>query len=297
MKKSSQWLSAGLALVLVGGVSFFSGKVLAGGIPPANQALNYGGTLLDQNGAPLTGSHNIGMSLWDAATLGNKLCELASAPIALDAAGRFSVTLPGGCMPQAISAKPVTYIDVSVDGASVGRSRLGAVPYAVEANHAVSADSAAASGQLSTDIANLQSLTHAASAFHASTTSALSVPPSTITKVLFDSVEFDLASEYSASSGTFTAKQAGIYSVECRVSFVGSPPINEAAVISKNSSALAKSDLLVNASGGGVVEAHITTKLAIGDALTCNAFQATGSAQPLDVDALGRNTFGATRLY
>ncbi len=266
---------------------------------PGHAALNYAGTLLDANGAPLTGSHNIGMSLWDAATLGTKLCELSSAPVPLDAAGRFSVTLPGGCMPQAISAKPVTYIEVSVDGASLGRSRLGAVPYAVEANHAVSADSAAASGQLSTDIAALTALTHAPSAFHAAATSAASIPTTVVTKVLFDSVDFDLAGEYSATTGTFTAKQPGIYALECRIEFVGSPPINESAVIVKNGTSLASSDLLVNTSGGGLAAVHITTKLVSGDALTCNAYQATGATQQLyaPAGAHGYNTFGATRLY
>jgi hypothetical protein len=51
------------------------------------------------------------------------------------------VVLPDACV-TAAHAKADLWVDVSVDGASIGRTKLGAVPYAVEAEHAVSATNA-----------------------------------------------------------------------------------------------------------------------------------------------------------
>lgn len=60
--------------------------------------------------------------------------------------GRFPIPLPDACT-VAVAASPNLWIDVAVDGESLGRTKLAAVPYAVEANRA-----SAATGTLVTQI-------------------------------------------------------------------------------------------------------------------------------------------------
>lgn len=56
---------------------------------PAAKALSYSGVLEDGNG-PVNGSHNIQVTLYDAAAAGNLLCQAPSAAIAV-ADGHFNV--------------------------------------------------------------------------------------------------------------------------------------------------------------------------------------------------------------
>jgi hypothetical protein len=119
--------------------TFFAVRARAAGIPDAN-ALTYTGYLEDPNGAPLAGKHSISVRFWasDAATKALCTGELADAELV---SGRFQVPLPDDCT-LAVKASPDTFVDVLVDGASLGRTKLGAVPYAIEAGHAAGADAA-----------------------------------------------------------------------------------------------------------------------------------------------------------
>jgi hypothetical protein len=56
--------------------------------------------------------------------------------------GAFQVVLPAACT-TAIHANGDLWVEVFVDGTTLGRTKLGAVPYAVEADHAVRADQSA----------------------------------------------------------------------------------------------------------------------------------------------------------
>jgi hypothetical protein len=123
----------------------------AGGIPAMN-ALSYVG-LVETAAGPLTGMHNIQVALYDAVTAGNLLCQTSSTPMTLTN-GRFSIQLPDSCT-TAIGANANTWVDVLVDGSDTGRTMIEAVPYAVEANHAVNADNA--TGGLATTVAQMQS--------------------------------------------------------------------------------------------------------------------------------------------
>lgn len=121
--------------------AFFVGRAFAGGIPGTG-ALTYAGTLEDAMGAPLTGGpYNVEVKLWSALSAGTELCTTGSMSVTL-MNGRFSLTLPDDCTAQ-IQDNSDAAAEVLVDGQSLGRAKLGAVPYAVEALHAVSADSAA----------------------------------------------------------------------------------------------------------------------------------------------------------
>jgi hypothetical protein len=139
--KTKQWWAGGLALVAAAGVTtgYLAGRARAAGIP-ATAAMTYGGVLTDMSGTPLTGSKNIQVALWDAASAGAQQCITPSSPQSL-VAGAFQVVLPDACT-AAVHANSDLWVDLVVDGASLGRTKLGAVPFAVEADHAVNATSA-----------------------------------------------------------------------------------------------------------------------------------------------------------
>jgi hypothetical protein len=148
------WLTAGLALVTTCAVGVFVGRAMADGVP-ATGALTYTGVLEDATGAPLTGSKNIRISLFDALSGGTLQCQSASTPLQL-VGGRFQLQLPDACA-NAVKAKPDQWVEVEVDGNALGRTKLGAVPYAVEAGRAVNATNA-------TNAANATSATNATNA-------------------------------------------------------------------------------------------------------------------------------------
>ena len=108
----------------------------AAGIP-ATTALTYSGVLTDASGVPLTGSKNIQIQLSDMT--GAVACTVGPTAITLKA-GSFSLPLLDACT-TAVHANPDLWVEVFADGSSLGRTKLGAVPYAVEAAHAKSADS------------------------------------------------------------------------------------------------------------------------------------------------------------
>jgi hypothetical protein len=139
------------SVVLALGAGYAIRAAWAGGIPATN-ALSYAGVV--QNGSgPVSGMHNLQVALYDAATAGNLLCQTASTSTMLTN-GRFSLQLPNSCA-TAIGANANTWVDVLVDGGDTGRTMVEAVPYAIEANHAVNADNA--TGGLAATVAQMQS--------------------------------------------------------------------------------------------------------------------------------------------
>jgi hypothetical protein len=119
--------------------AFLAQRAIAGGIPTTN-ALSYAGTLEDATGAPLTGSHNIEVKLWSVATGGTMaLCTTNPQAITLQN-GRFSVSMDA-CV-AAVRANSEVWVEVLDNGTSLGRTKAGAVPFAVEAAHAMAADTA-----------------------------------------------------------------------------------------------------------------------------------------------------------
>jgi hypothetical protein len=132
------WWTGGFMIAAAAAGGVFVGRAMADGIP-ATGALTYSGVLEDANGVALTGSKNIQVLLWGAASGGSTAeCQSPSAAQTL-VGGRFQVALPDACA-QAIRAKPDLWVEVIVEGKSLGRTKLGAVPYAVEAQRAVQAN-------------------------------------------------------------------------------------------------------------------------------------------------------------
>jgi len=143
--------------------------------------------------------------------------------------------------------------------------------------------------------------TRVPSAFHASVTTAASVTGSQY--VVFNHAEFDLGGEYNTTTGTFTAKNAGVYLVTCNVFFTpdGTPATFGLIIYKNNSSEVSIVDTQSGTSTsdvGGIAPAAIATvQLAAGDTLRCAAGDETGATRDLDTNNAARNTFSATRLY
>lgn len=137
----------GTALAAFGG--YYVRKANAFGIPE-KQVLTYRGTLTDVNGTPATGTKNIQVTVWDNNPGGSAVCPSVAAPQTALVNGTFQVSLPDACA-EAVRNSPDLWVEVSVDGASLGRSRFGAVPYAIEARTASNA-----AGALATAIEELR---------------------------------------------------------------------------------------------------------------------------------------------
>ena len=150
--KRIKWVGIGLALAVTFALGYYASRARAAGIPQV-AALVYSGTLTDGRGAPLSGSKSVQLQIYGAATGGGALCQSLAATVTL-VGGTFRVPLGDDCVPV-VQDNPDLFIDVLVDGASVGRAKLGAVPYAVEADTAQHAATATAGGGLDMQIAAL----------------------------------------------------------------------------------------------------------------------------------------------
>jgi hypothetical protein len=141
-------LSMGIVLGYLGGGAY------AAGIPTSN-ALTYAGVLSDPGGVPLTGIKRIQISLFNRATPDGVIQCTAGPEMKTLVAGGFQMDLTA-CA-KAINATPDLWVEVFVDGVSLGRAKLGAVPFALEAGHATASDSAsAAAGPLDNRISALE---------------------------------------------------------------------------------------------------------------------------------------------
>src|SRR5256885_12922082 len=142
-----RYVAAGSLLVAGGfALGYYVSRVNAAGIP-ASAPLSYSGVVSMADGKPRTGAATVLVQLFDQESGGAAVC--GSLPTKVDLiAGAFRVALSGDCT-TAVHAKPDLWAEVVVDGQAVGKRRkLGAVPYAVEADHAVSATTAQSAAAL-----------------------------------------------------------------------------------------------------------------------------------------------------
>jgi len=176
------------ALALCSAAAFASGywvsRARAAGAPAAN-ALTYSGVLSDVNGVPLSGMKNVLLQLYGAVTGGTALCGSTPAAVTL-VGGAFSVSLGESCT-AVVHANPDLWIDVLIDGASLGRTKLGAVPYALEAAHSVSATTATTATSAATALAAGGDLAAALSALQTSV-AALKAAAAPLTTIHPDSI-------------------------------------------------------------------------------------------------------------
>lgn len=130
----------GVAAALLVALGYVAGVRAA---VPSDVGVVYSGTIVD-NGAPLTGTHAIAVSLFADATTTSVLCNIAQDQSAALTQGRFSIALDSTCAAKLHLATSDVFVEMQVDGHTIGtRNPINAVPFALEATHATTADSAA----------------------------------------------------------------------------------------------------------------------------------------------------------
>jgi hypothetical protein len=139
-------------LLVASTVTLLAVRARAAGIPAAN-ALTYTGYLETPDGTPMKDAVEVSVAVWDAQKDGARVCGAEAATVT-PVAGRFQLALPD-CQ-AAVGASPDLWLETTVAGTSLGRTKLGAVPYAVEANHALAADTAAEGSPLAAQLTDLQ---------------------------------------------------------------------------------------------------------------------------------------------
>lgn len=131
---------------------------------PATQPLSYTGTI-EESGVLVTGTRDFMIRVWsDVASTESKfvVCTTVAAGVPVSS-GRFRVPLDDSCT-AAIHQNPELWIDIIVGSTSLGRRKIGAVPYALEAQNAAHADTASsATGALASQLAPLASMVDLAS--------------------------------------------------------------------------------------------------------------------------------------
>ncbi len=121
--------------VCVGALGYNQTRARADGIP-AMRPLTYAGTL-EEGAAPVNGTRNLRLTVWDDATSTESARNrcITSAPGTTVTNGRFQVVLDAACA-AAVRATPDLWLEIEVNGTSLGRTKLSAVPFAIEANRA-----------------------------------------------------------------------------------------------------------------------------------------------------------------
>jgi hypothetical protein len=142
--------------------------------------------------------------------------------------------------------------------------------------------------------------TRTPSAFRASLATPTTIMNSTNTAVTFDSLDYDLGSEYSTTAGTFTVAHSGIYQVHCGLSYSSAGGADWYAQLVKNGAIFIASSWAVTTIGAGDAAPSLdgTFHFSAGDVIKCSTFQSSGSAQPLFLGSSNeRCSFSAARLY
>ena len=129
-----------LAAAVVSVVGTSTRTARATGIPPTD-TLFYSGLLHDvSTGKPAVGSPSVAVDLYAAQTGGTAVCYTAAKAVTLTD-GRFRVALDPQCV-AAVQQNPDLWVEVVLNGTALPRSKIGAVPYAVEPKEAAKWDTA-----------------------------------------------------------------------------------------------------------------------------------------------------------
>lgn len=133
-----QWMRAAVALLTLAMVAIGSrvSWVRADGIPTPTP-LTYSGTLTE-GGVPVNDTRFIELALWDHESdtdpSHRTRCAVPSTSVRVEQ-GRFQVVLPEACSAVIHDTRNL-WVDIRVNGAPLGRTKIGAVPFAVEAERA-----------------------------------------------------------------------------------------------------------------------------------------------------------------
>ena len=267
--KRGAWLRravvvGGLFTALGVGISY-AARARAAGIPEAD-VLTYTGYLESEPGIPLEGEIAVAVSFWASAEAEKPACTVKEPQMVLSG-GRFQLALSADCV-AAVRTSPGVLVEVEVDGISLGRTKLGAVPYAVEASHATSADTA--SGELAERLATFQ-VKDKPSAFRAFRNVDQTIAGAKVVTLDLNGEDLDLGDELDLDSNVFSPQTTGYYNLECSI-FYNAPGVTTIwhALIFLNGVEVAGT--VVNIDGyAATPRATYFGKLKSGDKLTCAA--------------------------
>jgi hypothetical protein len=135
------WASA-LALCSLSAIGGYVLHASAEGAPRMSP-LFYSGSVSGRDGKALEGSHAVRVALFDKLSGGVAACSTEELKVDF-AAGEFSLELPSGSSgcDAAVAAKSDLWTELTVDGNIFPRAKVGAVPYALQADHATTATTA-----------------------------------------------------------------------------------------------------------------------------------------------------------
>lgn len=152
--KRSAILATAATLLLTAGV--WLGTALATGVP-TESPLTWAGVITDKSGKPYPNTVDVSVAFYSQASGGTAVCQ-SGAVKAEAGSGRFSVTLPKDCA-TAVHGNANLWSEVTAgpNKEALPRMKVGAVPYALEAQNAVAASVASsAAGALKADIDKLK---------------------------------------------------------------------------------------------------------------------------------------------
>jgi hypothetical protein len=264
---------------------------------PTTKPLFYAGTL-ESGGKLANGAHTIVLTLYDAEAAGNQVC-LSETPNAPVEGGRFRVEVSADCVAK-LKLQPDVWAALKFTGPDGVphelplRSKIGAVPFAVEAQHSVSASAAAlanaAGGALAETLATLRreltetraSVTAIVGSSAVSVTAAaiVSVPHATFVNLPFSRVEWDALSEYNAATG-FTAKNTGVYNICGSVQWVPGQAVSEIDVFVDGTRFRA-----MGAGSAGICGGCVDVRLNAGQRAQVSAYQISGTTQNVAAEPL-----------
>ena len=134
MKQRAKIAGFATLAAAVGVGAYCVGVARADGVP-ATATLWYTGVIEDAAGQVVAdGPRDITVSLHDAATAGSQLCSTRDTTTSV-VSGRFRIELDPACV-TAVHENPDVWVEVQVGTEVLGRSKVGAVPYALEADSA-----------------------------------------------------------------------------------------------------------------------------------------------------------------
>lgn len=297
IRRSMQSRSMAIAGLLVGlaAGAFTWGRSWASGVP-ASGALIYSGSIDGPDG-PIV-DQPLQVLFWAADGTGEPLCVADEAERVRWYGERFSVELPDDCA-EAVHRTSDIQVEVRVGDelASLGRSRLGAVPYALEAARA-----SEATGALEARIAALEGTLGSRSAFKGlkPNRQVIAGPSDTALElVTFDEV-FDLADEFEQS--VFVPRRRGLYQLACTLYYrvepegVGGPGVLQGwlSVSIRRERAGDPQPVELARDGffgdGFTAYRHASALAALeaGDVVSCRAnHQATSPASPQSIGGVG----------
>jgi len=160
MKSKLLLMLAGVGLAAGG---YFVAVATAAG-PPTNPAetLYYAGFVTNSQGDPADGTFDVELEVYADAGGTTPLCSTGPLTGVVVTQGHFRVALPPVCV-DSFNANPDTWMRLSFDNQNMGLTKVGAVPYALQAGHALTADNAT----------NAENATNATNADNATTASSV----------------------------------------------------------------------------------------------------------------------------